>query len=216
MSKSVAPPTFFRRSIGEPVHLSPTPIGDPVQLFRDPAQLHPVWTQAWLNFSAKCYSCSLSKNSRIRIPMDPLSITASVVTLVTIASKLAASLVALRNGFRSAPHEIDSISKEVLSLSVVLIRLQRLAENDALTSVELPVEDGLAEVLRSCREILDKIERKVSAISALLTGHSFVRVKQRWSWTSTKKDLRDLCMRLEYYKTAILMLLQLRNLYVQI
>ena len=35
------PPTFFRRSIGDPVQLSPTPIGDPVQLFRDPPQLHP-------------------------------------------------------------------------------------------------------------------------------------------------------------------------------
>ena len=42
MGKSVAPPTFFRRSIGDPVQLSPTPIGDPVQLFRDPAQLHPA------------------------------------------------------------------------------------------------------------------------------------------------------------------------------
>ena len=36
MGKSVTPPTFFRRSIGSPVQLSPTPIGDPVQLFRDP------------------------------------------------------------------------------------------------------------------------------------------------------------------------------------
>ena len=28
------------RFIGDPVQLSPTPIGDPVQLFRDPAELH--------------------------------------------------------------------------------------------------------------------------------------------------------------------------------
>jgi len=42
MGKSVTLPTFFRRSIGDPVQLSPTPIGDPVQLFRDPAQLHPA------------------------------------------------------------------------------------------------------------------------------------------------------------------------------
>jgi hypothetical protein len=41
MGKSVAPPTFFRRSIGDPVQLSPTPIGDPFQLFRDPPELHP-------------------------------------------------------------------------------------------------------------------------------------------------------------------------------
>ena len=41
MGKSVAPPTFFRRSVGNPVQLSPTPIGDPVQLFRDPCELHP-------------------------------------------------------------------------------------------------------------------------------------------------------------------------------
>ena len=41
MGKSVTPPTFCRRTIGDPVQLSPTPIGDPVQLFRDPPQLHP-------------------------------------------------------------------------------------------------------------------------------------------------------------------------------
>ena len=37
---------FSGGSIGDPVQLSPTPIGDPVQLFRDLAQLHPqgdVW-----------------------------------------------------------------------------------------------------------------------------------------------------------------------------
>ena len=41
MGKSVAPPTFFRRSIGNPVQLSLTPIGDPVQLFRDPPRAAP-------------------------------------------------------------------------------------------------------------------------------------------------------------------------------
>lgn len=41
MGKSVTPPSFFRRSIGDPVQLSLTPIGDPVQLFRDPAELYP-------------------------------------------------------------------------------------------------------------------------------------------------------------------------------
>ena len=42
MGKSVTPPTFFRRTIGDLVQLSPTPIGDPVQLFCDPCELHPV------------------------------------------------------------------------------------------------------------------------------------------------------------------------------
>ena len=39
MVKSVVPPTFFRRSIGDHAQLSPTPIGGHVQLFRDQAQL---------------------------------------------------------------------------------------------------------------------------------------------------------------------------------
>jgi len=34
---------FSGGSISDPVQLSPTPIGDPVQLFRDPAQLYPIW-----------------------------------------------------------------------------------------------------------------------------------------------------------------------------
>jgi len=41
MAKIVVPPTFFRRSIGDHAQLSPTPIGDHVQLFRDHAQLNP-------------------------------------------------------------------------------------------------------------------------------------------------------------------------------
>jgi len=32
---------FSGGSIGDPVQLSPTLIGDPVQLFRDPGELHP-------------------------------------------------------------------------------------------------------------------------------------------------------------------------------
>ena len=36
---------FSGGSTGDPVQLSPTPIGDPVQLFREPAQLlHPALT----------------------------------------------------------------------------------------------------------------------------------------------------------------------------
>ena len=34
---------FSGGSIGDPVQLSPTSIGDSVQLFRDPAQLHPAF-----------------------------------------------------------------------------------------------------------------------------------------------------------------------------
>ena len=41
MAKSVVPPTFLRCSIGDHAQLSPTPIGDHVQLFRDHAQLRP-------------------------------------------------------------------------------------------------------------------------------------------------------------------------------
>ena len=36
----VVPPTFFRRSISDHAKLSPTPMGDHVQLFRDHAELH--------------------------------------------------------------------------------------------------------------------------------------------------------------------------------
>ena len=41
MGGSWVPPTFFRRSIGDHAQLSPTPIGDHVQLFPDHAQLRP-------------------------------------------------------------------------------------------------------------------------------------------------------------------------------
>ena len=41
MAKSVVPPTFLRRSIGDHAQLFPTPVSDHVQLFRDHAQLLP-------------------------------------------------------------------------------------------------------------------------------------------------------------------------------
>jgi len=49
MAKSVVPPTFLRRSIGNHAQLSPTPISDHVQLFRDHAQLHPALKLSILN-----------------------------------------------------------------------------------------------------------------------------------------------------------------------
>jgi len=63
MGKSVALPTFFRRSIGDPVQLSPTPIGDLVQLFRDPYKLHPVLTLLELSATlAELRTCNWGSN----------------------------------------------------------------------------------------------------------------------------------------------------------
>ena len=63
MAKSVVLPTFFRRSIGGPVQLSATPIGDPVQLFRDPGELRPdlrLYTAtAELNFTKTLHDISI-------------------------------------------------------------------------------------------------------------------------------------------------------------
>jgi hypothetical protein len=63
MGKSVTLPTFFRRSIGDPVQLSPTPIGDPRQLFRDPCELHPG---KLLQIAANCQNCDLRRFCRPR------------------------------------------------------------------------------------------------------------------------------------------------------
>ena len=40
MARSIVPPAFFWRSIGDHVQLSPTPTGDHLQLFCDYAELH--------------------------------------------------------------------------------------------------------------------------------------------------------------------------------
>ena len=64
--KSVVPPTFFWRFIGNPIQLSPIPIGDPVQLFRDPAELHVVKISVFLgreNGGIRAKDCG---NLRIR------------------------------------------------------------------------------------------------------------------------------------------------------
>ena len=42
IGRSIVPPTFCRRTIGNHAQLSPTPIGNHVQLFRTHAQLYPV------------------------------------------------------------------------------------------------------------------------------------------------------------------------------
>src|SRR2546421_1881925 len=102
--------------------------------------------------------------------MDPLSITASVVALVTFAARTISAVTDLQLCFKSAPTELDYMYKELQSLSLVLSRLQSFVSDTPpvvlkASGPEEPTE--LINALAGCGTTLERILLKISTTQAL-------------------------------------------------
>jgi len=148
--------------------------------------------------------------------MDPLSVTASVIALLTLANSIVSVISVAIKDSKSAPSELLRIDQEINSLGSVLRHLQVLLkeENAASEGTQSAASSSadLAATLKACGAIMGEIHRKATYIKALMAGAPFDKIMGQFSWPSTKKDLQELQTRLQYNKSSILMCLQLRSL----
>jgi hypothetical protein len=150
--------------------------------------------------------------------MDPLSVTASVVALLTLAVQVGAVIAASIKDDKKATKELIQIGQEVQSLRSVLCRLKIILEEERLSNA-LGWQSGaftaadIEPALGACLATMREIQVKTNGIKSLIQGGgSFDKVRYQYKWSSVRKDLQDLRARLEYSKTSILMSLQLRSL----
>ena len=126
--------------------------------------------------------------------MDPFSITASALGLLSSVTSLSFKLNELRQDFTEAETDIDDLNRELAALSTVLEQLRG-------KTIMLPSHNSsaaLARVLEECNRVLLKAEAHLRKESR----RSFRRA--HWA-VSGRREHMSICRGIESYKLTLTM-----------
>jgi hypothetical protein len=154
--------------------------------------------------------------------MDPLSFSASLITVIALATKVGIKVKQITDDVKDAPAELTEIRDEITSLIWIIERLDVLTKEEARANPAKPMSwpgevsqtTDIEIALGSCTKVMKELVRRLNTVEGYLTGGVFDKMKYPFFVSSERNNLRDLRMRLAHSKTAILMSLQLRTLYV--
>lgn len=129
---------------------------------------------------------------------DPFSIFATVSGLVALAASLSKQVYSVAADVKHAPEGIDSLSKEVESMSLVLNRLETSLKDDF--DKKYPFSLGSAEDLRP---VLKNCERVFKGLNSKLEKYKKENILDRIKFVFSDKDFAKLQRALEAHKQTL-------------
>ncbi|KAF7510833.1 hypothetical protein GJ744_005933 [Endocarpon pusillum] len=148
--------------------------------------------------------------------MDPLSITASILTILGAAGQVKKGLERLQS-LKSAPQELCALTNEIADLQVVLnnfseclsqLQTQKSLEEDWVSSVQRPL--GRAQNL--IKELNVLIETKLTATKC--PNEKGMPQVVRLSWTKEKKNLARFQKQLRETRVNLILALMTTNIHI--
>jgi hypothetical protein len=100
--------------------------------------------------------------------MDPISVTASVIAVATLAAQIAAALSDLRTLCKQLPGRVHALSNEVSDIEVVLIQVAKVIEERSC-SPTATAETGhmtIPQLLRKAEEKLKELKAIIDNLAA--------------------------------------------------
>jgi len=136
--------------------------------------------------------------------MDPLSVAASIVGLLTAAGKIHALLETL-SSIRNAPSTIREAQRETRHTEIALRSLHRFLHrlDPANPRLELIQVDELRVVLADAMLIFSSFESILQSLAGL------ARVRVTISWTKYTKQIDEHLAKLERYKSSLAFMLSI-------
>lgn len=128
--------------------------------------------------------------------MDPLSITASILTLLQLTEKV----VRYARQTKDAPKERTRVLQEASGLVGLLITLKSLMDDCDPQDPWLRATSGLATsngLLEQYRSALEKLTGKI------MPGDGLRKIGQALVWKFTKEDVSDLMSQIERVKSLV-------------
>ena len=118
--------------------------------------------------------------------MDPLSITASVIALLTVSEAILSSCYRFVGKVKDAESEVDTVIRQVGSLTVILEDLSRACEEDEGTSKRLEALGGDAGSLARLGKCLDELRGRLAAAAGPMN------FRRKLQWPLDSKKVRDI------------------------
>jgi hypothetical protein len=129
--------------------------------------------------------------------MDPLSITATCLGLISTITKTSLVVVGFVKDVRAARSDLDSVSRELLSLKTVLELLADDVTDSTNESFPQTLQKQIAGIVTNCTEVVGDIERT-------LTKHEGGKLNKAAQWVAFgKNDVLRLRSSLEAHKSAL-------------
>src|SRR5881398_3188943 len=139
--------------------------------------------------------------------MDPLSIAAACVGLLSIVTKTSLSITAFVREVRGATRDMDAVSRELLFRKAVLETLARDITSPGCGSYPSSLAAQIPDILKNCNDVMTQLEKALKKYS----GRSAMGSAQ-WSLVG-KQDVDQLRSSLESYKNVLSLTVELSTLY---
>ena len=127
--------------------------------------------------------------------MDPLSVTASIIAVITLTG----SVISFLNDAEDAPKDRARCQEEVSNLQCLLIRLKNRVEDVGsddpwFVEVRLLAEKGLFDQIKAAMQQLK---------AKLQPGSRFKKVRETLLWKLTKTEVTEILSQIERQKSLI-------------
>jgi hypothetical protein len=140
------------------------------------------------------------------IGMDPLSISASCITLIQAIAQVSLLTTGFVRDIRAARSEIDAISRELLSLKTVLELLAEDVAESNVGSFPETLRQQIIGIVTNCKGVVAEIE-------TTFAKHEGPKISKAAHWVASgKSDIAKLRACLEAYRSALDIALDMANL----
>lgn len=140
--------------------------------------------------------------------MDPLSVMASVVGLLTAAGAVASILSTVKSSISDAPRLLDHVLREVKDVEIVLSAIHKFLigiSSAPIRRIALIQVDQLIATLTESVLTFSELEALVKPLEARSGNSLWERVK--WAW---KEDtVSDILQRLQRHKSSLSLMLNI-------
>lgn len=129
--------------------------------------------------------------------MDPLSITATCVSLASTITRTSLVVIYFVKDVRSARSDLDVISRELSSIKTILELLAEDFNDSSTQSIPQTLQKQITGIVTNCTGVVVDIEKT-------LVKHGGGRMNKAAKWVASgKNDVANLQLSLEAHKSAL-------------
>jgi urease gamma subunit len=111
--------------------------------------------------------------------VNPLSITASIIAVIQVTSKVVSLCYDYRSGLKNSSKEVKQLTDEIISLRDVLESILKLVDEDGVEHTHLSTLKLLTKsdrILPSCKEEMALLEKELQPVAGIRATVSSVVV----------------------------------------
>lgn len=141
---------------------------------------------------------------------DPLSITASIITVLQLAGSVASFFLSCRDAAKGEDGIVQKLLRELQGLTNVLEPLEKLATQHGNGTHSLEAFSTLSGPLNDCKGVLEKLDNELKSVTG---AQGLLKLRKIMTWPFKEKDVQSSLKLLNGRKSTLALALQNIQMY---